>query len=88
MLRSEVHIHAWLRERRVAQEELGDGNALVSFSHWLQHGSPVVGAMNVAFAEQRPFQIAALVEQEQRVIAGAGEVAVVTTRLPAARRSC
>ena len=42
-----------------------------------EHVLPAVRRMNVARAQRRTLQIAELVEHEQRVIAGAGEVAVV-----------
>ena len=49
----------------------------VASYHRLQDGAPVIRAVDLAVAQQRPLQIAKLVEAEKRVIAGAAEVAVV-----------
>ena len=49
----------------------------VSSDHRLQHVAPLVGAVHVAGTQGAPFQIAELVEHEQRVKARAAEMAVV-----------
>ena len=43
----------------------------------LQHVAPAVGAMHVAGPQGAPLQVAELIENEKRVIAGAAEVTVV-----------
>jgi len=43
----------------------------------LQHTFPVIGAVNVAGAQGTAFKVAEPVEQEQGMVAGAAEVAVV-----------
>src|SRR5262249_61247729 len=64
-------------ERGVPPEELGDSEAPIAFDHRQQHPPPVLGAATVAPAEQDALQVAELVEEEQRVIASAAEMAVV-----------
>src|SRR6202035_3835768 len=55
----------------------------------LQHRLPPVGAVNVARTQGAAFQIAKLVEHEQRMIAGAVVVAVPASKIPlGGRRSC
>jgi Enoyl-(Acyl carrier protein) reductase len=50
--------------------------ALISRHDGLEHSVPFVGAVNVAGTQSAAFQITELVEHEQRVIAGAGVMAV------------
>ena len=50
--------------------------APVARNDWLEHVLPVVGAVNVTGAKGTAFQITELVEHEQRVIAGAGIMAI------------
>src|SRR4051812_29486878 len=45
--------------------------------HRLQHCAPAVGTMYVVRSQRTPLDIAELVEHEQRVIAGAGEMAII-----------
>src|SRR3954452_8595578 len=52
-------------------------DAPVPRNHRLQHRAPAIGTMDVAWSQRTPFDIAELVEHEQRVIAGAGEMTVV-----------
>jgi len=54
---------------------------LVAGDRRLQHLAPTVGAADVARAQGKPFQIAKLVENEQRVITSAAKVAVVRAAL-------
>ena len=49
----------------------------ISRDHRLQNIMPAIGGMDVAGRKRAAFQIAELVEHEQRMIAGAAEVAVV-----------
>jgi len=49
----------------------------VARSNRLEHSAPTVGGVNIAGPQQAPPDIAELVEAEQRVVAGAAEVAVV-----------
>ena len=53
--------------------------APVAGDHRLKHRAPGVRAVDVAEAQCAPFHIAELVEHEQRVVAGAAEMAVVGT---------
>ena len=64
-------------EGRIAAEIEPLHRAPVAGDHRLQHRAPAVGAVHVARPQGAPLQIAELVEHEQRVIAGAAEVAVV-----------
>src|SRR5215213_3656820 len=54
-------------------------NAPVTRNHWFQHRSPAVGTMHVARPQRAPLDIAELVEHKQRMITGAGKVAVIST---------
>src|SRR5215218_8450502 len=47
--------------------------------HRLQHCAPAVGTMYVARSQRTPLDIAKLIEHEQRMIAGAGEMTVIGT---------
>src|SRR4051794_14218350 len=47
----------------------------------LQHRTPALGGVNVAGTKRAAFQVAELVEHEQRVIAGAAEVTVIGAAL-------
>src|SRR5450759_163280 len=49
----------------------------ISGDDGLQKAAPAVGAVDVAGTKRGPFQIAELIEHKQRMVAGAGEVAVV-----------
>jgi hypothetical protein len=65
-----------LGEGRVAAEVQLDAARAVASEHRLQDRAPVVRAVDVARPQEAALQVAELVEQEQRVIAGAAEVAV------------
>src|SRR4051794_28407007 len=54
-------------------------NAPVTRNHRLQHRAPAVGTMDVARSQHTPLDIAELIEHEQRMIAGAGEMTVIGT---------
>jgi hypothetical protein len=49
----------------------------VAGDYRLQNRVPTIGAVDVAGAQDTPLQIAELVEHEQRMVAGAAEMAVV-----------
>src|SRR6478609_1125312 len=52
-------------------------DAPVPRDHRLQHRTPTIGTMYVARPQDTPFDIAELVEHEQRVIAGTSEMTVI-----------
>src|SRR3954453_6302427 len=54
-------------------------NASIASDHWFQHSAPAVGTMHIARPQRTPLDIAKLVEYEQRMITGAGKVAVIST---------
>src|SRR4051794_33239933 len=51
----------------------------VTSNHRFQQRAPAISAVDVARPQDTPFDIAKLVEHEKRVVAGAGEMAVVST---------
>src|SRR6266446_3431207 len=55
--------------------------ALVACNDGLEHAVPAVGAVHVAGTQGAAFEITELVEHEQRMIAGAGVMAVPDARL-------
>jgi hypothetical protein len=76
-LRFKVSVHLRLGECRVASKKPTDVRIPVASYHRFQYRPPVISPVNLSVAQQRPLQIAKLVEVKQRVIAGAAEVAVV-----------
>src|SRR3954451_14608215 len=54
-------------------------DASVTSNYRLQHRAPAIGAMDVARPQHTPLDIAELVEHEQRMITGAGKMAIVGT---------
>src|SRR3954447_17879420 len=52
-------------------------DASVTSNYRLQYRAPAIGAMDVARPQRAPLDIAELVEHEQRMITGAGKVAVI-----------
>src|SRR3954451_4604771 len=52
-------------------------DAPVTRYHRLQHCAPAVGTMYVARPQRTSLDIAELIEHEQRVIAGAGEMSII-----------
>src|SRR6476660_10241676 len=52
-------------------------DASVTRDHRLQYRAPAVGTMHVARPQRTPLDIAELVEHEQRMVAGAAEMADV-----------
>ena len=81
-----------LGERRVAAEVEGEAPPAVAGDHRHQHGAPLVGAVDVAGPQQAALEVAELVEDEQRVVTGAAEVAVpgraLLLRRGSGSRSC
>jgi hypothetical protein len=65
-----------LGEGGIGPEVEGGAPVAVAGDHRLQHQAPVFGAVGIAGPKEAALQVAELVEQEQRVIAGAAEVAV------------
>src|SRR3954454_21695951 len=70
-------INLGIREGCVTPEIQMLHDAPLTRDHWRQQRAPAVGTMDVARSQRAPFDIAELVEHEERVIAGAGEMAVV-----------
>src|SRR3954451_6581043 len=52
-------------------------NAPVTRNHRLQQRAPALSTVDVARSQRAPFDVAELVEHKQRMVAGAGEVAVI-----------
>jgi hypothetical protein len=63
--------------RGVAPEQTPLRRLPIPRDHRLQHRAPVMGARHVARPQGAAFQVTELIEDEQRMIAGAGEVAVI-----------
>jgi hypothetical protein len=63
-------------ERRIGPEVEIDGPVAVAGDHRLQHQAPVRGAVGIAGSQETALQVAELVEQKQRVVTGAAEVAI------------
>ena len=53
-----------------------DATLAIAGDHRLQDEAPIRGAVDVAWPEERPLEIAALVEHQQRVVAVTAEVSV------------
>jgi hypothetical protein len=70
-------INFGIGETRVCPEINARDFPLVAFDNRLQHTLPSVGAVDVAGTKRTSFQVTELVEHEERMIAGAGIVAVV-----------
>src|SRR5664279_5910683 len=68
----EEFIDFWIFETRISPEIDARNLALIPRHDRLQNAVPSIGAVNVARAQGAAFQIAELVEHEQRMIAGAG----------------
>jgi hypothetical protein len=75
-LRLQVLVDLRIRKRSVSTKELRNCFTTIALHDRLKHRTPVVGAVHVPVTKRDPLQIAMLVEQKQRVIAGALEVAV------------
>jgi hypothetical protein len=76
-LRLQVLVHVGQREGRIAAQQSAQVLATIPRNHRVEHLAPTVGAVDVARAERASLQIPVLVEHKERVITGAGEVAVV-----------
>ena len=68
-------------ETRVGSEINARDFVSISRHNRLQHALPAVGGVDVAGSQRAAFQIAKLIEQEQRMVAGAGIVAIPGTHL-------
>ena len=53
----------------------------VTLDDRFQNVEPAVGAMNIAEAQRTPLKVTERVEQEQRMLAGAAEVTIVSRSL-------
>src|SRR6516165_8002074 len=73
----EEFVHLGIGESCVAPEIQTLYDAPVAGNHRLQHRAPAVGTVHIAWPQSAALDIAELVEYEQRVIAGAAEMAVV-----------
>ncbi len=62
-------------------KELRDVQMAIPLDHWEQHSPPEFCAGVIAAPEHRSFQVAILIEQEQRVIAHTLEVPVISRAL-------
>src|SRR5947208_10626886 len=76
-LRLQVLVHVRQREGRIAAQQAPEGLATIPRDHRLEHLAPPVGTVHVPRPQRASLQVAVLVEHEQRVVAGASEVAVV-----------
>ena len=70
-------VHPGQCKRSITSEVVPARPIPVSSDNGLQHIAPFVGAVHVAVTKDATLQAPELVEQEQRVITGAAEVAVV-----------
>src|SRR5688500_6982152 len=52
-------------------------DAPVTSNHRLQNRTPTIGTMDVARSQRTPFDITELVEDEERVVAGAAEMPII-----------
>src|SRR6478672_13315633 len=68
-------------ESRIAPEIQMLHDASIASDHRLQQRAPAIGTMHIARPQRTPLDIAELVEQEQRMIAGAGKMPVVAAAL-------
>src|SRR4051794_6206278 len=72
-------INLGIREGCVTPEIQMLRDAPVTRDHRLQQRAPAVSTMDVARSQRAPFDIAELVEHEERVVAGAAKVAIIGT---------
>jgi len=75
-LQFEIPTHPRLRKGGVATKCDAFGGLLVARYDWLEHRFLAVGAMHVARTKRASFQIATLIEDEERMVARAAEVPV------------
>ena len=86
-LRLQELVDFWHCKGRVRPEIDARDLALIAHNDRLEHTIPAIGAVHVAGTQRAAFQITELVEHEQRVIAGAGVMAVPDAVSPARRGS-
>ena len=77
----QIFVHLGIGEAGIGAEIDARDLALIPRHDRLQNAFPSTGAVNVARAQSAAFQIAELVEHEQRMIAGAFEVSVPDAHL-------
>src|SRR4051812_11535897 len=77
VLRLQKLVNLRRSERRIGSEVAPLYGGPVAGDHRLQNVPPTLGGVDVAGPQGAALQVPELVEHEQRVIAGAGEVAVV-----------
>ena len=70
-------VYAGGGEGRIGAEIAFELLVPVSDDDRLKHQTPILGAVNVARAQKAPFEIAELVEAEQRVVTRAAEMTIV-----------
>jgi hypothetical protein len=81
-------VHARLREGGITSKGDACRRPSVACDHRLENRFPIVGAVDVAGAKRASLQIAILIEDEERMVAGAAEVPVPSaTFLIAMRRA-
>jgi hypothetical protein len=79
-------VHIRLSEGSVASKGDAGGRPLVACDDRLENRFPSVGAVHVTGTKGASFQVTILIEDEQRVLAGAAEVAVPDALLLLAMR--
>ena len=77
MLSLQKLVNLGVGEGGVGAEVAAHLAVLVTRDHGFEHVLPAARRMNIARTQRAAFQISKLVEDEQRMIAGAGEMAVV-----------
>jgi len=82
----QIFVHLGIGEAGVGTKINARDFTLIPRHDRLQYCLPSVGAVNIARAQGAAFQIAKLVEHEQRMIAGAGKMPVPGTHLLFAMR--
>jgi hypothetical protein len=76
-LRLQVLVHIRQGEGRIAAQQAPERLATIARDHRVEHVVPAVRAVDVPRSQRTPFQVTVLVEHEEGMVAGAGEVPVV-----------
>src|SRR5262245_64940692 len=66
-LRFQVLVHVRQGEGCIPTQQSAESLAPIPRDHWVEHLAPAVGTVHVAGPQCAPFQVAVLVEHEQRV---------------------
>ena len=74
-------VQRWIGEGRIATKKLGDVQVAISLDHGQQHSPPELCTGVIAASQHRSFQVAELIEQEQRMVAVAFKVPIVRRAL-------